>query len=76
GWVYLHYTPHSEIDRDTHMAKRRVSRFTLDQQTDKLDLDSEKVLLEWPVQIHSCCHAGGGMAWDSEDNLYIATGDN
>ncbi|MEU3189758.1 ThuA domain-containing protein [Streptomyces sp. NPDC006992] len=76
GWVYLHYTPHSEINRDTHMAKRRVSRFTLDQETDRLDLGSEKVLLEWPVQIHSCCHAGGGMAWDSEDNLYIATGDN
>ncbi|MBQ1160334.1 ThuA domain-containing protein [Streptomyces sp. A73] len=76
GWVYLHYTPHSEINRDTHMAERRVSRFTLDEETDKLDLDSEKVLLKWPVQIHSCCHAGGGMAWDSKDNLYIATGDN
>ncbi|NEE41503.1 PQQ-dependent sugar dehydrogenase, partial [Streptomyces sp. SID7982] len=40
------------------------------------DLASEKVLLGWPVQINSCCHAGGGMAWDSKDNLYIATGDN
>ncbi|MBO8192238.1 ThuA domain-containing protein [Streptomyces oryzae] len=76
GWVYLHYTPHSEINRETHMAERRVSRFTLDKETDKLDLGSEKVLLKWPVQIHSCCHAGGGMAWDSKDNLYIATGDN
>lgn len=34
------------------------------------------MLLKWPVQIHSCCHAGGGMAWDSKGNLYIATGDN
>lgn len=76
GWVYLHYTPHSQINRETHMAERRVSRFTLDQSTDKLAMDSEKVLLKWPVQIHSCCHAGGGMAWDSKDNLYIATGDN
>ncbi|MCF2436474.1 PQQ-dependent sugar dehydrogenase [Streptomyces thinghirensis] len=25
GWVYLHYTPHSEINRETHMAERRVS---------------------------------------------------
>lgn len=33
------------------------------------------MLLSWPVQIHSCCHAGGGMAWDSKGNLYIATGD-
>ncbi|MEV0122585.1 ThuA domain-containing protein [Streptomyces sp. NPDC050703] len=76
GWVYLHYTPHSKIDRETHMAQRYVSRFTYDQGTGRLDMGSEKVLLKWPVQIHSCCHAGGGMAWDSKDNLYIATGDN
>ncbi|MQS38725.1 ThuA domain-containing protein [Streptomyces katsurahamanus] len=76
GWVYLHYTPHSRIDRDTRMGDRRVSRFTYDHATGKLDLASEKVLLSWPVQIHSCCHAGGGMAWDSRGNLYIATGDN
>ncbi|GAA3292668.1 hypothetical protein GCM10020295_12560 [Streptomyces cinereospinus] len=76
GWVYLHYTPHSEIDRDARTAERRVSRFTLDLATNKLDLGSEKVLLAWPVQIHSCCHAGGGMTWDSRGNLYIATGDN
>ncbi|SNT47714.1 ThuA domain-containing protein [Actinacidiphila glaucinigra] len=76
GWVYLHYTPHSGLDRDKHVAERRVSRFTLDPATDKLDLASEKVLLKWPVQVHSCCHAGGGMAWDSKGNLYIATGDN
>ncbi|NGO74796.1 ThuA domain-containing protein [Streptomyces sp. YC504] len=76
GWVYLHYTPHSKIDRDKRMAQRYVSRFTLDLATNKLDLASEKVLLQWPVQIHSCCHAGGGMSWDSKGNLYIATGDN
>ncbi|MFI2614562.1 ThuA domain-containing protein [Streptomyces sp. NPDC018584] len=76
GWVYLHYTPHAKINRETHMAERYVSRFTLDRATNKLDMGSEKVLLKWPVQIHSCCHSGGGMAWDSKGNLYIATGDN
>lgn len=76
GWVYLHYTPHAQLNRDTQMAERRVSRFTLDLATNKLDLNSEKVLLKWPVQVHSCCHAGGGMSWDSKGNLYIATGDN
>ena len=76
GWVYLHYTPHSRINRDTRMAERYVSRFTLDLATNRLDLNSEKVLLKWPVQIHSCCHSGGGLAWDSQGNLYIATGDN
>ncbi|MCF6522853.1 ThuA domain-containing protein [Streptomyces sp. JJ36] len=76
GWIYLHWTPHAEIDRTTHMAERRVSRFTLDLRTSTLDLSSERTLLSWPVQIHSCCHAGGGMDFDSEGNLYIATGDN
>ncbi|MGP3969703.1 ThuA domain-containing protein [Streptomyces sp. 6N223] len=76
NWIYLHYTPHSEINRETHMAQRRVSRFTLDPATGRLNPSSEKVLLSWPVQIHSCCHAGGGMDFDSEGNLYIATGDN
>ncbi|MCT2593467.1 ThuA domain-containing protein [Streptomyces sp. N2-109] len=75
GWIYLHWTPHSKIDRSAHTAERRVSRFTLDPDSDKLDPASEKVLLSWPVQIHSCCHAGGGMDWDSKGNLYIATGD-
>jgi glucose/arabinose dehydrogenase len=76
GWMYLHWTPHSGLDRDKHTAERRVSRFTVDPGTGKLDESSEKVLLKWPVQVHSCCHAGGGMAFDSKRNLYIATGDN
>ncbi len=75
NWIYLHWTPHSEINRETHMGERRVSRFTLDEESGTLDLASEQVLLSWPVQIHSCCHAGGGMDFDSEGNLYIATGD-
>ncbi|WP_367123617.1 ThuA domain-containing protein [Streptomyces phytohabitans] len=76
GLLYLHWTPHAKIDRTAHMAERRVSRFKMNLTTNKLDTASEKVLLSWPVQIHSCCHAGGGMAWDSKGNLYIATGDN
>ena len=28
------------------------------------------------TQIHSCCHAGGGMAFDDDGNLYIGTGDS
>ncbi|WP_420855763.1 ThuA domain-containing protein [Streptomyces oceani] len=76
GRIYLHWTPHSEIDRETHMAERRVSSFQFDLETNKLDPSSEQTLLSWPVQIHSCCHAGGGMDFDSKGNLYVATGDN
>ncbi len=76
GWVYLYYTPHAQINRQTHVGERRVSRFTLNHRTNLIDPKSEKVLLKWSIQIHSCCHAGGGMAFDSRGNLYIATGDN
>ena len=76
GWIYAYWMPHSTIDRVRHVGKRRISRFTVDLATSKVDLASEKVVLEWDTQIHSCCHAGGGMAWDSRDNLYIATGDS
>ena len=75
GWVYLHYTPHSQIDRVKRIAQRRVSRFTLNLKTNVIDPNSERILLKWNLQIHSCCHAGGGMAFDSHGNLYIGTGD-
>ncbi|MEW2544513.1 ThuA domain-containing protein [Streptomyces sp. NPDC047002] len=76
GWVYVYWSPHSQIDRDTQMGKRRISRFTMDLATGRIDTASEKVLLQWPMQIHSCCHAGGGMAFDSKGNLYVGVGDN
>ena len=73
GWVYLHYTPHESIDRDTRIGGAAPSPGspTTSPRTSST-WAPEKVLLHWPVQIHSCCHAGGGMAWDSKGNLYIA----
>jgi hypothetical protein len=68
--------PHDTIDRAKQVGKRRISRFTYDFESKQLDLGSEAVLLEWTTQIHSCCHAGGGMTWDSKGNLYVATGDS
>ncbi len=76
GWIYLHYTPHALVNRQTQMGVRRVSRFTLDPRSNRIDPASEKVLLQWSIQLHSCCHVGGDMAFDSRGNLYIATGDN
>jgi type 1 glutamine amidotransferase/glucose/arabinose dehydrogenase len=76
GWLYAYWMPHSTIDRERRVGMRRISRFTVDPATNRLDLASEKVLLEWETQIHSCCHAGGGMSFDSKGNLYIATGDS
>ncbi|NHC45029.1 DUF1349 domain-containing protein [Motilibacter sp. K478] len=68
GHLYLYYSPNDSNNRD------RVSRFTLNGNT--LDLASEKVVLEVPVQRAECCHVGGDMKFDTKGNLYISTGDN
>ena len=67
GWIYLYYSPAGS-------SSDRVSRFTVTGST--MDLASEQVLLEIPVQRAECCHAGGALQFDGQGNLYIATGDN
>ena len=67
NWVYLFYSPVSE-------SIQRLSRFSYENQY--LNMGSEKVMLEFPVQREECCHAGGDMEFDGDGNLYISTGDN
>lgn len=76
GWMYVYWMPYESIDTDKRIGQRTISRFTYDHETATIDLESRKDLLSWDTQIHSCCHAGGGMAFDDEGNLYIATGDS
>ncbi|SIQ11912.1 PKD domain-containing protein [Cellulosimicrobium aquatile] len=75
-WLYVYWMPHENIDRERRVGYRTVSRFTYDPETPTIDQSTRVDLLEWETQIHSCCHAGGGMAFDSEGNLYIGSGDN
>ncbi|MEV0154087.1 ThuA domain-containing protein [Micromonospora sp. NPDC050686] len=76
GWVYVYWMPHESIDRDKRIGKRTVSRFTYDAAKQSLDQGTRKDLLSWDTQIHSCCHAGGGMTFDESGNLYIGSGDS
>ncbi|MBB4689067.1 ThuA domain-containing protein [Amycolatopsis jiangsuensis] len=76
GWMYAYWMPHDSIDRDKQVGRRTVSRFTYDLKNQTLDQATRKDLLSWEVQIHSCCHAGGGMDFDKDGNLYIGSGDN
>jgi glucose/arabinose dehydrogenase/type 1 glutamine amidotransferase len=88
GHIYFYYypsfNPNAEPQglpdgaerRVTKMQRPRISRFTMDLETKKIDLDSEVIILDWESQIYSCCHRGGGMGFDSEGNLYVTTGDN
>jgi cytochrome c len=68
GWVWMYYSPVGAEPKNV------LSRFTL--KGDALDLASEKVVLQVPVQREQCCHTGGSIAFDAQGNLYLSTGDN
>ncbi len=67
SWVYLYYSPKSG-------REFRVSRLTLG--GSKAELTDEKPLLTVPVDLEVCCHYAGGLGFDGQGNLLIATGDN
>lgn len=68
GWVYMYYSPLGDEEKNV------LSRFTL--RGDELDLSSEIVMVEVPVQRDECCHTGGSIDFDAAGNLYVSTGDN
>lgn len=76
GWIYVYWMPQASVDREKRTGKRTVSRLTYDRATQTIDLDTRKDLLQWEVQQHSCCHAGGGMTFDARGNLYVGSGDS
>ncbi|SCE95355.1 Glucose/arabinose dehydrogenase, beta-propeller fold [Micromonospora matsumotoense] len=67
-WIYLYYAPAGGGPRNY------LSRFTVN--GDTIDKATEKVVLQVDTQRNTCCHAGGSMTFDSQGNLYLATGDN
>ena len=68
--LYLYYTAGSGA-----AATWRVSRFTLNAAHEVLDMGSERVILDIPIQI-GAQHTGGALAMDPSGDLWIAVGDN
>ena len=66
-WVYLLY---AHPDEPKHVFER------WDFDGEKLVESSKKLVLEFPVQRETCCHTGGGMVWDEDENLFITVGNN
>jgi len=55
--------------------RQHISRFKISKDN-QLDLKSEKVIIEIPIEAEVSAHTGGSMAWDKHGNLFISTGDN
>ncbi len=68
NWLYLYYSPSGSEPKNV------LSRFEF--RNNELDMASEKVMLEVPVQRDQCCHTGGSITFDAQGNLYLSTGDN
>lgn len=69
NYLYLLYTPNEEP------IHQNISRFRVSKET-VLDLKSEQIIIQIPLEKEIGAHAGGSLAWDKDKNLYMSTGDN
>ena len=69
SWVYIYYSVLSD-----EPTVNRLSRFVYDGHM--LDMSSETIILEIPVQRIVCCHSAGSIQFDKDGLLYLSTGDN
>lgn len=70
-----HYLYFFNTAEENDQVKQHISRFTL-AEDGNLDLASEKVIIQVPIEREVSAHTGGSLAWDKDKNLYISTGDN
>ncbi len=67
-WIYLYYAPAGDVSENI------LTRYIY--WNGKLNLSSKKIMLHVATQREQCCHTGGRLDWDAQNNLYLTTGDN
>lgn len=66
-WIFMLY---ADPDEPKHVLGR------WEYKDGKLNEQSKKIVLEYPVQREVCCHTGGGMVFDKNGNLFLSIGNN
>ncbi|MDB5047807.1 MAG: hypothetical protein JWO30_878 [Fibrobacteres bacterium] len=69
-WLYLYYSFNGPGE-----ISWRISRFTLDNANQTLDMASEKVVLKIPEKLVTT-HPGGALQFDAYGDLWITVGNN
>ncbi len=67
-WMYLYYSPNIAT------SVNRLSRFKF--MDNQLDLASEQIILDVPVDRNKCCHSGGSVEFGGTGLLHLSIGDN
>lgn len=73
NWIYLFYTPDETREKTNDQF---LSRFVYDNVNDTVVMQTEKVVLRYPVKRVECCHTGGSIDWDGDGNLFLSSGDD
>lgn len=73
--IYLYRSMPFSYNEVTKQGKWRLSTFVLGKNS-KLDLTSEKVILEVPAEWEHCCHYGGDLSYLPDGTILLSVGDD
>ena len=73
GQLFCHYSSNAHRTGEKEVASNVISRFTVSNNPNLVQLDSEEILLTIPQPFQN--HNGGAMAFGKDGFLYFSLGD-